>query len=43
MAILYGVLRGRPDRYKREDYTSTTQNATLEPVSDCTFTAIRHG
>jgi uncharacterized protein YukJ len=23
MAILYGVLRGRPDRYKREDNTST--------------------
>src|SRR5215467_15367421 len=23
MAILYGVLRGRPDRYKREDNAST--------------------
>jgi hypothetical protein len=23
MAILYGVLRGRPDRYKREDNEST--------------------
>ena len=23
MAILYGVLRGHPDRYKREDNTST--------------------
>ena len=33
MAILYGALRGRPDRYKREDNTSTPhlQIRVLEP------------
>jgi uncharacterized protein YukJ len=33
MAIMYGVLRGRPDRYKREDNTSTPhlQIRVLEP------------